>query len=292
MKTSRFFPAFRYATPTLSELLEAFVWSDYDRAVQILEADPKLLVLKGSISDYSERIISDTSPLTYCIWACDLPMWNLILENLPKDPAERTTLLNAMKKQLVEPTTYMNIAAEMVEEKRCSSITNLIAALEKCLELKKRIETAPKEEHESLENQANELWIKQVGTAQRGLPVNLVRFYNDFRVDFSNPDFKLIDALPPVNVNTTFRMYQDPREKYDWYNLKIGEIYAINKGYGIANFSSLSKTCASVQAIEYQIGFLTAYLSCRTEQYRTFCESIDLALKECQSDLCGFTSQL
>jgi hypothetical protein len=80
---------FSIALPTtkVKALLQYVAFGEETKAERLMKNDPKLLLMKGQVTDYSNRTFRDITAFQYAIWALDEHMWNVILKYLPKETA-------------------------------------------------------------------------------------------------------------------------------------------------------------------------------------------------------------
>lgn len=77
----------------INQLLNNVAKDQLNEAETIIKIRPNILLQKGIVIDYSNRVFKDITPFQYAVWAYDAPMWNMMLKYLPKEEA---------KKQLIE----------------------------------------------------------------------------------------------------------------------------------------------------------------------------------------------
>lgn len=194
----------------VNKLLEFVAYGEQDKAEAWLQKFPQIILQKGRVTDYSDRRFSQISALQYAAWAYDIYMLRMLEKYLP----EEVKLI--AHQQLVELDT------DGTDHGSHYDFAPLIAALES-------YRSASYELLWTVDHLRSH-WIKEVGDAQKMLPVHVVNEY----CHLSRPFYitRSEDHVPTFNENELKRslIFEHKNEEVQWYpNSKLGVEYAITR---------------------------------------------------------------
>lgn len=217
------------------KFLHHVVRGEYAVVQSMLKNDIRLILKKGNVTDCSGRTFKLISAFEYALWALDQPMWELMLDCMPKNEESTevlTQLLFQYNKVNTDKVTYRLNGKEIIERH-----FNFEDTLIKELKVQDNYLNSPRPHDQKLINMQ---WIEGVGGAQRLLPMHLVyEYYSKASKQFYN-------------------WVTEQKENWFAVDSKLGFDFAIAKdesgeGYGMAralknlvaqDLACISKLCA------------------------------------------------
>ncbi len=190
------------SSQVVSAFLKLVTEGEQDQAEALLQKTPALALAPSDVTDLSERSFKGITGFQYAVWALDWHMWTMIRKYLPKE----TTAEQVKEMQKGSWVQQHGVSAAPL-------LQNLEKALRTCVDLWGQ---------EKWKEGAT-TWNKQVGGAQRLLPVHVVNEYCRADRPFEPcPDFTA-GPLPRTRVT----------DEGEWYtatatynNGKLGETFA------------------------------------------------------------------
>jgi hypothetical protein len=195
----------------VAEFLTLVVEGEQGKAEAMLKSNPTLALASGDVTDLSKRTFTGITGFQYAVWALDWHMWTMIRKYLPDDEAKKQA-------QGFETGTWVKSHGVHAQ----NLLDNLVKAYQITREVFDATEGA----------EADEVWVQQVGGAQRLLPAHVV---NEFchptrRFSYPMPNFKDTTILPRSRIF----------DKGEWFTAlhnggKLGEKFAVYRaGPGLA----------------------------------------------------------
>lgn len=152
----------------LSELLYHVAAGEQGKAKALLDAQPLLILAKGTVTDLSKRTFQNITAFQYAAWALDWEMWEMIkpyFDQVPRGKESHVEQILALKKGSwvtgADGATTHGETAEVI-------IQQLIDAYETLDEMCQLLHTARRYTLEQLD----EYWVQQVGKKQLLLPAH------------------------------------------------------------------------------------------------------------------------
>ncbi len=202
------------------KLLQHVAYGEQDDAENMLKNNPNLAFIQASVTDYSGRMFEKITVIQYAAWTLDIHMLKMLLRYV-SDNKEAWDQLNDLEingTMIVTQKNTSNIWAQQDEHEEKSEIAGkpketvtketssnydfspLLAALQAHVD----------NFHTWNNNQRYYHWHRQVGGAQRNMPVHVVNEYlHPYRSFDPTPLFKE-DKLPR-RLNFTYNEHGVPR---------------------------------------------------------------------------------
>jgi len=231
-------------------------WGDQETAQRMLEADPKLALLKGDLTDCSGRTFKNITAFQYALWALDYHMWTMVKNYLSKEDT---------RAQLEE----LNQIAKLDEQQGWSIITSQSTwPLISWTVLIKALDDYVKNYDAWDGTQCQNHWRQQVGGAQLILPAHVINEYSHpSRPFYPCPKWSNEEVVLPRTGVT------------DW---RIASGYKLGSGFGWvrADWDAREREDGdgkyggwSGVAVRYDLAAVSELLKSRTEQARLLLES-------------------
>lgn len=157
---------------------QAVVFGLKEQAELMIQRHPALLLMNGTVTDYSHRIIKDSNPIRYALWAKDTPMLHMLFYYLTK-----IGCMDYAKKQLDEHREFglsyqiKNESGELINvqnEQHFDLTTIFFTPLNKYLQLLNTYNPTTATSSET--NALSAEWLK-IKNAQRLFPAHLAQRY-------------------------------------------------------------------------------------------------------------------
>ncbi|KAJ3123843.1 hypothetical protein HK100_011472 [Physocladia obscura] len=172
-----------------SKFLAFVANANHKAAESMLRGTPSLAITYGDLIDPAGRLFGGITGFQYAVWALDWHMWKMIQKYLySADVKHQLRQYNSRNTQWL--SEHGNSAAPIIQ--------NLISALKSFEDLCKSFEYTA----------ANEFWNKQVGGAQKLIPMHVVNEYflpeRTFELCLN---FSVVEILPHVWETENCEMY-------------------------------------------------------------------------------------
>ncbi len=168
-------PPIKQASPqAVATFVRLIAEGEQDEVEALLQKDRTLALLASDVTDLSERTFKGITGFQYAVWALDWHMWTMIRKYLPNGDA-RAQL------QAIASAPWVKQHGQSV------SWQNLLNAQQKFIGLCEKNQWVA----------ADTCWQREVGGAQRLLPVHVVNEYcHPDHPFYPCPDFTKADPLP------------------------------------------------------------------------------------------------
>ena len=157
-------------TKILLPLLKCIAYSELEQAENIIIKNPKLLVIKGEITDYSDRTFKNITPFELALWYKDRRMIRMIRKYLSRDEAAKQ-----LHEYLFLETTYKKTYGKSY------NLSELINALKACINIKNNL-NAKIDLTNNCENYVKS--FIQLAKVQKSVPVHIA-------IEYCNPNHLL-----------------------------------------------------------------------------------------------------
>lgn len=226
--------------------LNHVIAGEQHEAELMLQDNPVLALLSGTVIDHADRRFKNITGFQYAAWALDWHMWTMIKEYLPPDAA---------RTQAIGFTTGSWVAQHGVH----ANWQNLIDALQVCLDNYDKW----KHDNSLLSNH----WTKQVGGAQRVVPMHVIH-------EYCHPD-RSFEPCPSFVETTLPRWSTKPTKLESGKDLSCAassSSYALLRGAGasvraVDTWDALSYRCSALAYVLCDRCALVGLLSVRTRQH-------------------------
>ena len=178
----------------LTKFLAHVVKGEQPHAEEMLKKNRHLALASGTVTDHADRTFNNITGFQYAVWALDWHMWSMIQKYLPEEAAQS---------QAQGFTTGPWVEQYGVQ----ANWQNLLDAYKYYLDNYSKLFKASKW------TELNNIWLNQIGGAQKLLPMHVFH-------EYCHPD-RPFDPVPDFTGPL-------PRSLPDWFSLdKIGSDYCI-----------------------------------------------------------------
>lgn len=203
----------------IHNVLHHVVNGDHDAVKAMLRKDSYLIFKKGKVIDCSGRIFENISPLQYTLWALDKHMWTAMLDCFiqNEDCVKIIQQLSSQYNEVKTKGVSYRLNNQFVTEHHFNFENTIIKALQK----------QDVSIDKSSKNANDKRWRKDVGGAQKLLPMHVV-------YEFCFQPFYPLPQFISQPKSTQEFYHWNTRKNEHWFDghSRLGVDFAIHNGLG------------------------------------------------------------